>query len=107
MITFALFHGTLHFSYMKHQIRFLTIDEDMGRWLKVADFLQKSITFTCMAGTVYLLVITGRNYLALREKRLANAALIEGAKDMKYGSSESVVVQPQEQVTFEVSFRAN
>lgn len=97
----------LAFLIHESSIRFLTIDEDMGRWSKVADFLQKSITFTCMAGTVYLLVITGRNYLALREKRLANAALIEGAKDMKYGSSESVVVPPQEQVTFEVSFRAN
>ena len=50
----------------------------MARWSKVADFLQKSITFSCMAGTVYLLILTGRNYLALREKRLANAALIEG-----------------------------
>ena len=50
----------------------------MARWSKVADFLQKSITFTCMAATVYFLILSGRNYLALREKRLANAALIEG-----------------------------
>lgn len=52
----------------------------MGALSKVADFAQKVITFTCMAGSVYILVITGRNYLALREKRLANAAAIEGEK---------------------------
>ena len=30
-----------------------------------------------MAASVYILAITGRNYLALREKRLAKAAAIE------------------------------
>ena len=50
----------------------------MSRWTKIADFLQKSVTLTCMVGTVYLLVMTGGNYLALRKKRLANAALLEG-----------------------------
>jgi len=47
---------------------------------KVANFAQKSITFTCMAASVYILVFTGRNYLALREKRLAKAAAIEREK---------------------------
>ena len=52
----------------------------MGALSKVANFAQKSITFTCMAASVYILVITGRNYLALREKRLAKAAAIEREK---------------------------
>jgi len=52
----------------------------MGTLSKVANFAQKSITFTCMAASVYILVITGRNYLALREKRLAKAAAIEREK---------------------------
>lgn len=58
----------------------------MGTLSKVANFAQKSITFTCMAASVYILVITGRNYLVLREKRLANAATIEKEK-MEGGSS--------------------
>jgi len=52
----------------------------MGTLSKVANFAQKSITFTCMAASVYILVFTGRNYLALREKRLAKAAAIEREK---------------------------
>ena len=52
----------------------------MGTLSKVANFAQKSITFTCMAASVYILVITGRNYLVLREKRLAKAAAIEREK---------------------------
>ena len=55
----------------------------MGTLSKIADVAQKSITFTCMAASVYILVITGRNYLALREKRLANAAAIERQKEME------------------------
>lgn len=54
----------------------------MGALSKVADFAQKSITFTCMAASVYILVLTGRNYLAVREKRLANAAAIERQQEM-------------------------
>ena len=60
----------------------------MGRLSKVADFLQKSVTLTCMVGTVYLLVMTGRNYLSLREKRLANAALIEAKAEDEPASSK-------------------
>ena len=75
----------------------------MSRWSKVADFLQRSITFTCMAGTVYLLVVSGRNYLALREKRLANAALTEGQKQTDGSpASLSAAVLEQEQGTSEV-----
>ena len=63
-------------------------DKVMGRWSKLADFLQKSVTLTCMVGTVYLLVMTGRNYLTLREKRLANAALIEAKAEDKPASAK-------------------
>ena len=66
----------------------------MAGWSKVADYLQRTVTFTCMAGTVYLLVFTGRNYLALREKRLANAAAIEAKQEKSL--SESAVVPEQE-----------
>lgn len=59
----------------------------MGTLSKVANFAQKSITFTCMAASVYILVITGRNYLLMREKRLANAAAIEKEK-MEGASSD-------------------
>ena len=59
----------------------------MGTLSKVANFAQKSITFTCMAASVYILVITGRNYLLMREKRLANAAVIEKEK-MEGASSD-------------------
>lgn len=52
----------------------------MSTLSKVANFAQKSITFTCMAASIYILAITGRNYLALREKRLAKAAAIEKEK---------------------------
>ena len=48
-----------------------------------------------MAASVYLLVFTGRNYLALREKRLANAAIIATQKEIEV-SSESAVVPGQE-----------
>ena len=47
-----------------------------------------------MAASVYLLVFTGRNYLALREKRLANAAIIATQKEIEV-SSESAVVPGQ------------
>ena len=60
----------------------------MGALSKVANFAQKSITFTCMAASVYILVITGRNYLALREKRLAKAAAIEREKDEGASSTD-------------------
>lgn len=59
----------------------------MGTLSKVANFAQKSITFTCMAASVYILVITGRNYLLMREKRLVNAAAIEKEK-MEGASSD-------------------
>lgn len=59
----------------------------MGTLSKVANFAQKSITFTCMAASVYILVITGRNYLLMREKRLANAVAIEKEK-MEGASSD-------------------
>ena len=68
-------------------------DQVMSRWSKVADFLQKSVTLTCMIGTVYLLVMTGRNYLTLREKRLANAALIEAKAEDKPASAMQEVSQ--------------
>jgi len=56
-----------------------------------------------MAGTVYLLVVSGRNYLALREKRLANAALTEGQKQTDGSpASLSAAVLEQEQGTSEV-----
>lgn len=48
-----------------------------------------------MAASVYLLVFTGRNYLALREKRLANAAIIAAHKEIEV-LSESAVVPGQE-----------
>ena len=67
----------------------------MAALSKVADVLQKSVAFTCMAASVYLLVFTGRNYLALREKRLANAAIIATQKEIEV-SSESAVVPGQE-----------
>lgn len=67
----------------------------MAALSKVADVLQKSVAFTCMAASVYLLVFTGRNYLALREKRLANAAIIASQKEIEV-SSESAVVPGQE-----------
>ena len=67
----------------------------MAALSKVADVLQKSVAFTCMAASVYLLVFTGRNYLALREKRLANAAIIASQKEREV-SSESAVVPGQE-----------
>lgn len=51
-----------------------------------------------MAASVYLLVFTGRNYLALREKRLANAAIIATQKEIE-GSSESAVVPRQEETS--------
>ncbi|XP_074624568.1 uncharacterized protein LOC141882520 [Acropora palmata] len=63
-------------------------DKVMGRLSKLADFLQKSVTLTCMVGTVYLLVMTGRNYLSLREKRLANAALIEAKAEDEPASAK-------------------
>lgn len=59
----------------------------MGTLSKVANFAQKSITFTCMAASVYILVITGRNYLVLREKRLANAAAAIEKEKMEGASS--------------------
>lgn len=59
----------------------------MGALTKIANFAQKSIAFTCMAASVYILVITGRNYLACREKRLANAAAIERQKELDGASS--------------------
>lgn len=61
----------------------------MGTLSKVANFAQKSITFTCMAASVYILVITGRNYLLMREKRLANAAAIEKEKMESASSDQS------------------
>ena len=67
----------------------------MSALSKVADVLQKLVAFTCMAASVYLLVFTGRNYLALREKRLANAAVIATQKEIEV-SSESAVVPGQE-----------
>ena len=68
----------------------------MAALSKVADVLQKSVAFTCMAASVYLLVFTGRNYLALREKRLANAAIIATQKEIEVSSaSESAVVPGQ------------
>ena len=68
-------------------------DKVMGRRSKLADFLRKSVTLTCMVGTVYLLVMTGRNYLTLREKRLANAALIEAKSEDKPASAKQEVSQ--------------
>ena len=62
----------------------------MGRLSKLADFLQKSVTLTCMVGTVYLLVMTGRNYLSLRQKRLANAALVEAKTEDEPASAKQV-----------------
>ena len=70
----------------------------MGRLSKVADFLQKSVTLTCMVGTVYLLVMTGRNYLSLREKRLANAALIEAKAEDEPASAKHEEEQTVSQV---------
>lgn len=62
----------------------------MARTLsRVADFLQKSITFACLAGSVYILVFTGKSYLALRQKRLANAASIETQKELDGASPSS------------------
>ena len=65
----------------------------MGALGKVADFAQKSITFTCIAASVYILVFTGRNYLATREKRLANAAAMEREKQMDGTSPSSTEVK--------------
>ena len=70
----------------------------MGRLSKLADFLQKSVTLTCMVGTVYLLVMTGRNYLSLREKRLANAALIEAKAEDEPASAKHDEEQTVSQV---------
>ena len=70
----------------------------MGRLSKLADFLQKSVTLTCMVGTVYLLVMTGRNYLTLREKRLANAALIEAKAEDEHASAKQEEEQTISQV---------
>ena len=67
----------------------------MAALSKLADVLQKSVAFSCMAASVYLLVFTGRNYLALREKRLANAASIATQKEIEV-SSESAGVPGQE-----------
>ena len=49
-----------------------------------------------MAASVYLLVFTGRNYLALREKRLANAAVIATQKEIEVSSESAVVPAGQE-----------
>ena len=73
-------------------------DKVMGRLSKLADFLQKSVTLTCMVGTVYLLVMTGRNYLSLREKRLANAALIEAKAEDEPASAKHEEEQTVSQV---------
>ena len=75
----------------------------MGRLSKLADFLQKSVTLTCMVGTVYLLVMTGRNYLSLREKRLANAALIEAKAEDEPASAKQEEEQTVSQVLYMVS----
>ena len=64
----------------------------MAALSKVADVLQKSVAFTCMAASVYLLVFTGRNYLALREKRLANAAIIASQKEIEVSSESTVSI---------------
>lgn len=60
----------------------------MAALTKIADFLQRSIAFTCAAGSIYILAITGRNYLIIRKRRLENAAAIEGEKTMD-GTSPS------------------
>ena len=54
---------------------------------RVADFLQKSIAFTCAVGCIYILAISGRNYLIIRKRRLANAAAIEAEKTTDVPSS--------------------
>lgn len=56
-----------------------------------------------MVGTVYLLVMTGRNYLSLREKRLANAALIEAKAEDEPASAKQEEEQTVSQVLYMVS----
>ena len=51
-----------------------------------------------MVGTVFLLVMTGRNYLTLREKRLANAALIEAKAEDEPASTKQEEEQTVSQV---------
>lgn len=59
----------------------------MAVFTRVADFLQKSIAFTCAVGCIYILAISGRNYLIIRKRRLANAAAIEAEKTTDVPSS--------------------
>jgi len=73
-------------------------DEVVGRLSRLADFLQKSVTLTCLVGTVYLVVMTGRNYLSLREERLANTALIEAKAEDEPTSAKQEEEQSVSQV---------